>query len=99
MSIPDAPCRIAPPSTALLNPLCSESSWDASAADVLHINPAPRDPIEPDFAQLSADDDDDAPPSGADQEPAFDFGKLSDALTSARARAPIPDESTMPLAG
>jgi hypothetical protein len=99
MSIPDAPCQIAPPSTALLNPLCSESSWDASAADVLHLHPAPRDPIESDFAQLSADDDDDARPSGADKEPAFDFGRLSDALTSSRARAPIPDESTMPWAG
>jgi hypothetical protein len=65
----------------------------------LHLHPAPRDPIESDFAQLSADDDDDAPPSGADKEPAFDFGRLSDALTSSRARAPIPDESTMPWAG
>jgi hypothetical protein len=42
LGIPNAPCQIAAPSAALLNPLCSESSWDASAADLLHINPTLR---------------------------------------------------------
>lgn len=98
LRIPDAPCQIAPPQAAVLNPLCSEASWLAGAEAVLRMKPPPRELIAPDFAQLAADDDDDAPASDSDREPVIDFRKLSAALTSLRARRPIQEESATPWA-
>jgi hypothetical protein len=97
LSIPDAPCQLAPGSATLLNPLCSEASWFGIAADVLHATPPARDSVEPDFAQLSDDDDDDAPSAASSsEEPAVDFHKLSDALTGTRPA--VPGKRTVPWA-
>jgi hypothetical protein len=99
LTLPDAPCQVAPSSAALLNPLCSEPSWFGIALTVLHAKPPSRNSAEPDFAQLSADDDDDAPAADAHEEPTLDFHKLSDAVTSQRARPGVPDELATPWAG
>jgi hypothetical protein len=99
LTLPDAPCQVAPSSAALLNPLCSESSWFGVAAIVLHAKPPSHDSVEPDFAQLSDDDDDAPAATDANEEPIVDFHKLSDTLTSQGARPEVPDKLAMPWTG
>jgi hypothetical protein len=64
----------------------------------LHSKMPARDLIEPDFEQLTADDDDDAPSANGDEKPSLDFRRLSDILTSMGARPAIPDRSATPWA-
>jgi hypothetical protein len=99
MTLPDAPCQLAPAKSALLNPLCSEPSWTGIAANVLQVRIPSRDLIEPDFKQLADEDDDDAPASQVgEEEPTLSFRKLSDVVTGLGARTAIPDESETPWA-
>jgi hypothetical protein len=97
LAVPDAPWLVARSSVTLLNPLCSEQSWMLISGTSLHIKPPARAAIEPDFAQFSQDDDDLAPAKpAADEEPAIDFHKLSDALTGDGSRPSVPEGSGTP---
>lgn len=94
--LPDAPCELAPSPATLLNPLCSRPSWIEIATKVLDQKPPAADAMEPDFAQLAEDDDDDAPSGDANPEPVIDFRKLSAALTAQNGRPEIPESRTAP---
>lgn len=78
--IPDAPCQASHSAIQLLNPLCSESSWMALAAETIHAKrPAVSDDLPPDFTQLAPDDDDVATGPSEDA-PSLDFRQISGAI-------------------
>jgi hypothetical protein len=78
--ISDAPCQASHSAIQLFNPLCSESSWMALAAEVIHAKrPDRSDDLPPDFTQLAPDDDDVA--TGPSEEAlSLDFRQISSAI-------------------
>jgi hypothetical protein len=85
LAIPQAPCPAAHSVSQLFNPLCSETDWNELAASAVHAKPRNSgDDLEPDFTQLSPDDDDDASSGPSDDAPPLNFHQLSDALSAFR---------------
>jgi hypothetical protein len=94
LAVPQAPCEVSRSAGQLLNPLCSEASWNELAARAVHANAIPaKDDLEPDFTQLAADDDDGATDKPADAPP-LDFHQLSDAVSGIR---PAAQDVTSPI--
>lgn len=88
LAIPQAPCQLSQSPGELLNPLCSENSWNELAFTVVHAeaNP-PKEDLEADFTQLAPDDDDAATDSSGGTWK-LDFRQLSDAVNEFRVADP-----------
>jgi hypothetical protein len=91
LAIPQAPCQAAHSVSQLFNPLCDETGWSELAASAVHAKPRnARDDLEPDFTQLSPDDDDDASGGPSEDTPPLNSHELSDALSAFRPPAQKP---------